>query len=139
MTYLDASVLISWLVTDVHTPRVGAWFASARQPLIVSDLAGLEVSAVLSRDLRTGKLTRDEVETALLDLDALRARCRPHRHSQDDYRVAETLVRDFATKLAAADALHLASAGNAGAELATFDERMRAAARMKGIGLTMPI
>ena len=38
-------------------------------------------------------------------------------------------MRDFSTKLAAADALHLASAKNAGAALATFDARLADAAR----------
>ncbi|MGP0060221.1 MAG: PIN domain-containing protein, partial [Beijerinckiaceae bacterium] len=41
----------------------------------------------------------------------------------------------FATKLAAADALHLAAAMNAGASLVTFDGRLAEAARMQGVGV----
>jgi uncharacterized protein len=43
------------------------------------------------------------------------------------------LVRDFATKLTAPDALHLASAKNAGATLATLDARLADAARGQGV------
>ncbi len=41
-------------------------------------------------------------------------------------------MRDFATKLAAADALHLAAAMNACAKLATFDKRLAEAAKTRG-------
>ena len=41
-------------------------------------------------------------------------------------------MRDFATKLTAPDALHLASAKNAGATLATLDARLVEAARGQG-------
>jgi predicted nucleic acid-binding protein len=43
------------------------------------------------------------------------------------------LVRDFATKLSAPDALHLASAKNAGATLATLDVRLAEAAMGQGV------
>ena len=43
------------------------------------------------------------------------------------------LVRDFTTKLTAPDALHLASAKNAGATLATLDVRLAEAARAQGV------
>jgi predicted nucleic acid-binding protein len=42
-------------------------------------------------------------------------------------------VRDYSTKLSAPDALHLASAKNAGATLATFDARLADAARAQGV------
>ena len=63
----------------------------------------------------------------------MRAGCERLSHGVDDFMLAERIVRDFATKLAAADALHLASAKNAGAALATFDLRLADAARMKGV------
>ena len=49
--------------------------------------------------------------------------------------LADRVVRDLATKLAAADALHLATAKNAGAQLATFDQRLADGARMRGVEL----
>ena len=135
MIYLDASVLVSLLVADAHTDRANAWYSSLSAPVIVSDLANLEVSAVLSRDLRDGRLDRESVDAALLDFDAMRAGCERLSHRSDDFRLAERIVRDFATKLAAADALHLASAKNAGADLATFDGRLAEAAQMQKVVL----
>ena len=49
-------------------------------------------------------------------------------HSANDYALAERIVRDPSSKLAAADALHLASAKNAGAAMATLDNRLAEAA-----------
>ena len=47
----------------------------------------------------------------------------------------DALCANFSTKLAAADALHLASAKNAGATLATLDVRLAEAARGQGLAL----
>ena len=132
MIYLDASVLVSLLVADSHTDMASAWYSRVSETVVVSDLANLEVSAVLSRDLRVGRLNRASVDAALLDFDALRAGCERLSHGGDDFLRAERIVRDFSTKLAAADALHLASAKNAGATLATFDARLAEAARASG-------
>ena len=72
---------------------------------------------MLSRHLRVARLTQGEVENTLLDFDPMRANCERLSHGPSDFLLAERLVRDFSTKLAAADALHLASAKNAGATL----------------------
>lgn len=133
MIHFDASVLLPLLIADAHTERASAWYAGLTATVVVSDFANLEVSAVLSRHLRVGRLTKGQVESALLDFDAMRANCRPLTHSAADFLFAEHIVRDFATKLAAADALHLASAKNAGAALATFDARLAEAARRQGV------
>jgi predicted nucleic acid-binding protein len=65
----------------------------------------------------------------------VRANCERLGHGAGDFLLAERLVRDFSTRLAAADALHLASAKNAGATLATFDARLAEAARGQGLAL----
>ena len=132
MIYLDSSVLVSLLVADAHTEKANAWYSSLSATVIVSDLANLEVAAVFSRDMRIGRLSRAAVDAALLDFDAIRAGCERLGHGAEDFLLAERIVRDFATKLAAADALHLASAINAHAALATFDARLADAARAKG-------
>lgn len=136
MIYFDASVLVSLLVADANTSRASAWYSNLKASVIVSDLASLEVSAVLSRDSRTGRLTRRAAEGALLDFDAMRASCERLSHGAPDFVLAERMVRDFSTKLAAADALHLASAKNAGAALATFDTRLAEAAKGQGVEVT---
>jgi predicted nucleic acid-binding protein len=133
LIYFDASVLVPLLVADTHTRRASAWYSTLSASVIVSDLASLEVSAVLSRDLRTGRLTLSAAESALLDFDAMRASCERLSHGAPDFVLAERMVRDFSTKLAAADALHLASVKNASATLATFDARLAEAAKAKGV------
>ena len=138
MIYFDASVLVSLLVADAHTDKAGVWYSGLSATVIVSDLANLEVSAVLSRDLRVGRMSWAAVEAALLDFDAMRAGCERLSHDRDDFLLAERIVRDFATKLAAADALNLASAKNAGTALATFDVRLAEAARTLGLALPGP-
>ncbi|MGJ0454481.1 MAG: PIN domain-containing protein [Methylocystis sp.] len=50
-----------------------------------------------------------------------------------DFELALRLVRDFSTKLATPDALHLASAINLEASLVTFDARLKEAAAMRGM------
>jgi predicted nucleic acid-binding protein len=135
LIYFDASVLLPLLIADAHTEKASAWYSGLSATVVVSDFANLEVNAVLSRHLRVGRLTQGEVENALLDFDAMRANCERLSHGPSDFLLAERLVRDFSTKLAAADALHLASAKNAGAALATFDARLAEAANGQGVAL----
>jgi uncharacterized protein len=120
-------------VADTHTTRAVAWYSNLDETLIVSDLANLEVSAVVSRDLRKGRLAQAAAESALWDFDAMRASCDRLNHRAADFLLAERIVRDFSTELAAADALHLASAKNAGAAIATLDVRLAEAARRYGV------
>ena len=112
LIYLDASVLIPLLVADAHTQRAVDWYSNGNGALIISDLANLEVSAVVLRDLRKGRFAQEVAENALLDFDAMRAGCERLSHGAGDFLLAERLVRDFSTKLGAADAVHLASAKN---------------------------
>ena len=137
LIYLDASVLLSLLIADAHTASASAWYSELRATVVVSDFANLEVSAVASRHLRIGTLTLGQVDGALVDFDALRAGCERLPHSATDFQLAERLVRDFSTKLSAPDALHLASAKNAGAALATFDARLAEAARGQGVEVAL--
>lgn len=95
------------------------------------------MGAALSRDLQVGRLTEDAIVQALLDFDALRANSERLNHNAADFLPAERIVRDFSTKLAAADALHLASAKNAGATLATFDARLAEAARTQDVEVAL--
>jgi predicted nucleic acid-binding protein len=133
LIYLDASVLLPLLAADAHTMRAVAWCSSANATFIISDLADLEVSAAILGDLRKGRFAREAAEDALLDFDAMRANCDRLNHSAADFLLAQRLARDFSMTLSAADALHLASAKNVGAALATFDARLAEAARGQGV------
>jgi uncharacterized protein len=131
--YFDASVLVSMIVADANSSRAGRWYMSLQASVIISDLANLEVSAVISRQFRTKRYTRAQADRALGDFEALRAQSDRMSHHPRDFSLAELLIRDYSAKLSAPDALHLASAKNAGAALATFDARLAEAARAQGV------
>jgi predicted nucleic acid-binding protein len=103
--------------------------------IILSDLTGLEFAALVSRAVRTRRFDNDAAARALASFDEIRADSLSLYQGRSDFERAERLVRDFATKLAAADALHLASAKNAGAALATFDAQLAEAARGQWLAL----
>lgn len=131
--YCDTSVLISLLSEDGHSLRATRWFGQVREPVILSDMAALEFAAVISRRVRSRALRGEEAAEALNDLDVLSGNCSRRSHTPKDFELAAQIARDFATKLTAADALHLASAINVGASLATFDERLAEAAKGRGV------
>ena len=130
--YVETSVLVSFVFDEPDSNRVRDWFRRTTQQIIISDLARLEFPAVVARSMRTRRFNPSEASAALASFDLLAARSQPLRHDRADFAAAETLVRDFTTKLTALDALHLASAKNAGATLATFDGRLAKAARGQG-------
>jgi predicted nucleic acid-binding protein len=132
--YLDTSVVVAILIDEPSSEIARAWFRRlADDDVIVADLAAVEFAAGISRWLRMGRIDVGQAEFALASFDMLRAQCLSYAHGRDDFALAELIARDFATKLLAPDALHLASAKNAGATLATFDARLADAARMQGI------
>jgi predicted nucleic acid-binding protein len=131
--YLDAPVLMSIIASDANSEKAGRWYGGVTASVIVSDLANLEVCAVISREHRAKRFSRAAAEKALSDFDALRAASDRLCPGPQDYALADRLIRDFESKLMAADALHLASAKNVAAGLATFDVRLADAARKHGV------
>lgn len=138
IVYLDTSVLLSIVALDSNSDKAGRWYQGLQASAIISDLADLEVCAVVSRELRAKRFSRSVADRALSDFDALRATSERSTPDAQDFALADRLVRDYSTKLAAADALHLASAKNSGARLATFDVRLAEAARTAGVELAGP-
>ncbi len=133
IVYLDTSVVLSIVALDSNSEKAGAWYGSLQASVVISDLADLEVCAVISRELRAKRFSRSVADRALSDFDSLRATSERSTPDAQDFALADRFVRDYALKLSAADALHLASAKNAGAQLATFDLRLAAAARMRAV------
>ena len=131
--YLDTSVVVAFLIDEPSSEAARAWFRRVEEDVIVADLAAVEFAAGISRWLRTGRIDVGQAEFALASFDMLRAQCLAYAHGRDDFALAELIARDFTTKLSAPDALHLASAKNAGATLATFDARLIEAARAQGV------
>jgi uncharacterized protein len=134
-TYLDTSVVVAIVIDEPQSKAVRAWMTRSSEQMILSELVALECAAVVTRALRTARFDESQAEAALASFDLLRAACAPHAHSPDDFELAATIVRDFSTKLAAADSLHLASTISADARLATYDERLAAAARARGVAV----
>jgi predicted nucleic acid-binding protein len=131
--YLDANVLVSLFAVDAHSNKVDAWIDSDPGALFVSNFARVEFAAVVSRQVRV-KASDTAAREALADFDDwAREMTQPIEAEARDMILAESLVRDFATKLAAPDALHLALASNRGFSLATFDTRLAEAAAMRGV------
>jgi predicted nucleic acid-binding protein len=137
--YLDASVLVSFFVSDAHSPAADAWIDRAPNDIVVSDFAKVEFAAVMSRLVRMGAIDHSAANEALTDCDLWTASAtRSVRLQSRDVALADRLVRDFTTLLAAPDALHLAIASNRGHTLITFDQRLADAARMRGAPVATP-
>lgn len=135
--YLDTSVLAAVIFEEPASAEAREWLKRTRDPIVVSELAGLEFAAVVSRAVRTRRFDDDAAARALASFDELCAATLRMGHGRGDFELAAKLVRDFSTKLAAPDALHLATAKSAEASLATFDARLADAARGQGIELAL--
>lgn len=136
--YLDTSFLIAALADEPGSDVARAWLRSASRAIIVSNFARLEFGASASQFVRTQRLRLDDARAMLARFDEFCAASERHAHERADYALADELVRDFSTKLAAPDALHLASTINLGATLVTFDFRLAEAARGRGAAVVTP-
>lgn len=131
--YLDASFLVALLVDEAGSSAADRWWSVQYGESIIGDFAAMEVAAVISRGLRTRRFTDVQARMALADFDRLREACDSFCPGASAFTLAEALVRDFAAKLLAPDALHLASTIRADAALVTFDDRLADAARGRGV------
>jgi uncharacterized protein len=96
--YLDASVVVSLFVSDIHTDAADRLIANLREDAIVSELCALEFAASVSRGVRTGQLSEHAAWQALVDLDEWRTVSTiAVSPSLGDFGLAASLVRDFAT------------------------------------------
>ncbi len=135
MIYLDTSFIAPLFRAEALSGAIEACLArQAVGTLAISQWTRVEFSAVMARDVRAGVITARD---ALLGLEAFDAFVEDSLHvfspGLADYRLSDRFVRDFATQIQAADALHLAVAHNLGVdEVFTLDEDMlRAARRLK--------
>ena len=131
IVYFDTSAILSIILVDANSEKAGRWYRAIRATTIVSDLASLEVCAVVSREFRARRLLRAHADKTLSDFEAFRTESERMTCGTNEFSLAERLIRGFSTKLSAPDALHLASAKNKGATLATFDARLAEAARVQ--------
>jgi predicted nucleic acid-binding protein len=138
--YLDTSVVVALLLTDVHSSRAEAWLVRTKPIVMVSDFCAVEFAAVISRRVRTSGLSAKHAGLALQRLDDwLSQPVHLVRGTPEQMGLAGQIVRDFTTKLSAPDAIHLAIARDLGATLVTFDERLAQAARRHVVPVTIPV
>lgn len=131
--YLDASVLVSLLVEDAHTPRADALTMGAPDCLISTWTAVEAVSAV-NRLARMGTVDPGAAADAIAAVrDRSAATAQVLATTDADMVEARRLLERTRTALRAPDALHLAIAKRAGLRLATFDDVLATAAREVGV------
>ena len=128
--YLDASLLVALFTNDALTARAEK-FLRARAPLlIVSDFAAAEFASAVARRARMGELKPYEARSAFADFDSWTARATERiRIEPADVAGADAFLRRLDLSLRAPDAVNIAIAQRAGAELATFDDKMAKGAR----------
>lgn len=136
--YFDTSFLVPIIADEARSEYARKWWRNSNGDSIISDLACLEFSAVVSRWVRMGSVMEPDARGLLADFDLLRDACLTHALGSADTNRAEELLRDFSTKLAAPDALHLAAALDLDAVLVTFDERLAEAANSCGGKVVAP-
>ncbi len=131
--YLDASVLVALLTNDPHTDRATALLQGRRVVLVVSDFAAAEFASSIGRRVRMGELTADQARVAFMTLDTWISRSAlAMETTPSDIRESTALLRRLDLGLRTPDAVNLAIARRADADLATFDVRLAASARAVG-------
>jgi predicted nucleic acid-binding protein len=134
--YLDTSVIVPLLITEIFTERARNFLTSEMPVLLVSDFAAAEWASVISRRVRTGEMTHAEAMEIFATFDTWRLfETQSIELEPADVRMAEAYLRRLDLTLLAPDALHIAMARRAGAVLVTFDEKMGASARNLGVDI----
>lgn len=132
--YLDTSVIISHFVDDANSDRADALIAGVSDDIVISDLCATEFAAGLARLVRMAELAADTAQATFSNFDIwtsdVALRIVP---TNADWVATERLLRRLEFPLRMPDMLHIAIATRAGAELATFDDRMRKVATALGL------
>jgi predicted nucleic acid-binding protein len=137
MIYLDTSTIVALLTHEPATAAVTAWFAATESPMVSADWCAVEFASAIAIKQRMGSLRpahARRAHAAFKELSAGGLQLLPIGH--DAFRHAADLCRPWRNGLRAGDALHLAVAVDAGAEMiAGLDQRMNAAALRLGLRL----
>lgn len=132
---LDASVALAWYVDDpepAYAIRVRRALEAGSRA-IVPPLWALEMANGLSMAERRGKLTVEQVDGGLHQLEKLTMSA--IKVESETTTVREALAGSRASRLTAYDAVYLEFARRRGLSLATLDAALRAAAEKAGVGV----
>jgi predicted nucleic acid-binding protein len=135
MLYLDTSLLVAALTSEMKTARVQAWLGNQEpDELAISEWVVTEFSAALSIKLRTQQVEADDRADALARFAVWCAESLAILPiSGLHFRTAARFADQHALGLRAGDALHLAISADHGATLCTLDRRQSEAGSTLGV------
>jgi len=137
--YLDASAIIPNLVEEASSGALNDFLFQAGEPLVVSDLAAVEINSAIGRLVRMDHVARVAASSLLEEFDAWRAAGTVAVTLQPaDFQLATLFLRRFELGLRAPDALHVAICRRERHRLVTLDRRMMLAATKLGIDVDLP-
>lgn len=131
--YLDASALVKLFVPEAESESLNQALIDAGS-VILSDLALTEMASALGRRTREGILTNSDASNLHHEALKLISSCRYVELTPPVHRRAERLLLSLPMPIRALDALHLATALEAGAAtIVTYDQHLRAVAASQGL------
>lgn len=133
MFYFDTSFLAPLILQEATSEKIEAFFAKLPAgQLYVSHWTRVEFASLVAREVRMGGLIERDALLATGQFDELVAESfHVLVPSVVDYEQAKGYIQQFATRLRAGDALHLAIASNNSAKtLYTLDEGLLNTAKL---------
>ena len=142
MRYFDTSFLAPLILPEATSAAVSGFMADLRgEDLAVSHWTRVEFSSLLAREVRMGGLGVDAAREADVRFEAMvGASFAVLLPNDDDFNLAREYLGRFEAGLRAGDALHLAIAGNRGAEaIHSLDKALLKAGGLLGVPATAGI
>jgi uncharacterized protein len=131
--YLDSSALVKLFVKEDSSGMLNVALSAAVE-VILADLTFTELASALSRRTREGHLTVAESRAIYQKAEKLGASRRVELTPPIHRRAERLLLTSTNVPLRALDALHVATALDAGAAtVVSFDERLRQVATTQGL------
>ncbi len=136
MRYFDTSFLVPLILPESTSEQIASFFESVKEDVLaVSHWTRVEFASLIAREVRMGGLDTAAARQASSRFESMLGESfvilLPNR---DDFNIAKDWLGHFETGLRSGDALHLAIAGNNGANaIHSLDKRMIAAGRMLGM------